>query len=156
MKKILLIVLINFFFLSYSQKLYTKLDHTQINTERLSVGKGFIKAFLGKCYKNDSASIQNFKIDKRIEYSMIADFEKNCQKTKENYGNIEVLELNSVYEKESFKSFDPVELFIFNIRTEKTPPTKFLSVWVYKDSNVIGGIWISKKKPIKIKRNKDE
>ncbi|NML58561.1 hypothetical protein [Chryseobacterium cheonjiense] len=148
MKKILLAILGNFFFLSNSQKLYSKIDHAEINPTRLSIGKSFIETFLDKCYKNNSTTLKNFKVDKRIEKSMISNFEKECQKNKENYGNIEILELNSAYKNKRLKSFDPVDLFIFNIKTEKVSPAKFLSVWVYEDSNVIGGIWISKKKPL--------
>jgi hypothetical protein len=47
---------------------------------------------------------------------------------------------------------DPVELYVFNTKTEKNPDIQFLSVWIYQDRNYIRGMVITKEKPFKSKK----
>jgi hypothetical protein len=59
---------------------------------------------------------------------------------------------NSAYIHKTSLTTDPVELFIFNAKTEKNPDIQFLSVWIYQDRNYISGLVITKEKPFKSKK----
>lgn len=144
MKKIFLIGLINLSVFGFGQKLYTKINDSKVNKERLEVAKNFIGQYIGKCKDKDYSELKDFIISKRIEKDLYKDREKNCP----NAENVKVLGFNSVYLMDYAKDDDPVELFIFDINHEKEPALKYISTWVYRDKNVIGGIWISKEKPL--------
>ncbi len=144
MKKIFLVGFISLSVLGFSQKLYTKISDSKVNSERLQIAKNFIDQYIGKCKDKDYSELKDFIISKRIEKDLNNDREKNCP----NAENVTVLGLNSVYLMDYAKDDDPVELFIFDINHEKESALKYISTWVYHDKNVIGGIWISKEKPL--------
>lgn len=152
MKKIIALGLINLSTLGFAQKIYTKINDSKINLERLQVAQSFINQYLDKCKNKDYTEFKGFIISKKIEKEVNQDREKACLDTE----NIKILGLNSVYIQDYTKDYDPVELFIYDISDEKNPTHKYLSTWVYRDKNVIGGLWISQEKPIYKKKKKSE
>lgn len=79
---------------------------------------------------------------------------ENCHEMFAKYGKSEILNLNSSYYHKYTKNYDPLELFIFDFKTEKNSEVKYASIWVYEDKNIIGGLLFSKEKPLKIVRKK--
>ena len=75
-----------------------------------------------------------------------------CQKNETDLGKIELQDFNSAYIHKTSLTTDPVELFIFNAKTEKNPDLKYLSVWIYQDRNYLSGLVITKEKPFKSKK----
>jgi hypothetical protein len=150
MKKILLTSLTILSTFSFAQKFYTKIDNSKVNQERLQIAEKFINQYLDKCKNKDYTEFKNFIISKRIEKEVNEGMEKACSNT----GKVKISKFNSAYIFNNTKNNDPVELFIFDIDNEKDRTLKYLSTWVYHDKNVIGGLWISKEKPINKKNKK--
>lgn len=132
---------------AFSQKLYKKISTENVNQERLDVVKKFAQEFLEKCQTNDYSKFQNFIIDQRA-LKLNDSIKESCEEINRIDGKIKILNLNSSYYHNFKKDYDPLDLFIFDIKTEKNPNIKYLSVWVYKDKNVISGLWFSDKKPL--------
>ena len=151
MKKTLTILFLIISCFSYSQKFYKQIAENDINQERLKVSKNFIQEYLQKCAKKDYTKFNNFIIDSRITKKLNDSIKENCERIAINYGKAGILNLNSSYYHKYAKNYDPIELFIFDFKAEKNPNIKYASVWIYKDKNVIGGLWFSKEKPLKRK-----
>ncbi len=144
MKKLFLPVLVCLSFSGFAQKLYTKVNDSKVNSERLETAKRFISRYIEKCKNKDYSEFKDFNISKRIEKDLNTDREKGCLSAEK----ITVLEFNSAYILKDTKYDDPVELFIFDINHSGSSSLKYISTWVYQDKNVIDGIWISKEKPL--------
>ncbi len=149
MKKILTILLAGISLPAFSQNYYKQISEKKINQERLKVAKNFAQDYIDKCKKNDFSKFENYIIDSRSKSKLNDSIKENCSRIIEKYGNFEILDLNSSYYHKYSKNNDPLELFIFNFKTEKNPEVKYASVWVYEDKNVIGGLFFSKEKPLK-------
>ena len=80
------------------------------------------------------------------------EYEKSCDEKTKIYGKIDLLKFNSSYIHKYTINSDPLELFIYEIKTKKLPKIKYLSVWIFHDKNYINGIWISQEKPLKKKK----
>ena len=151
MRKTLTILLLTISYLSFSQNFYKQIPDKEINQERLNVAKKFAQEYLKKCENNEYSKFQNFIIDSRSTKKLNDSIKENCEKMVNEYGKAEILNLNSTYYHKYYKNIDPLELFIFNFKTEKNPAMKYASVWIYEDKNIIGGLWFSKEKPLKRK-----
>ncbi len=151
MKKTLTILFVTLSYFSYSQKFYKQFAEKDINQERLKVAKIFAQEYLQKCENKDYSKFQNYIIDSRSTKKLNDSIKENCEKMILDYGKTEIVNLNSAYYHKYAKNYDPIELFIFDFKTEKNPQIKYASVWVYEDKNVIGGLWFSKEKPLKRK-----
>ncbi|WDT67145.1 hypothetical protein [Cloacibacterium sp. TD35] len=146
--KNLIIIALFFSSLLSAQSYYKKISDKNINTERQTIAKNFIQEFLNKCENKNFTSFEKFNIAKKFEMFLDEKISDICQKNETDLGKIELQNLNSAYFYKISLTSDPVELFIFNAKTEKNPEIKFLSVWVYQDRNYIRGIVITKEKPI--------
>ena len=144
MKKILVAGILHLSVFGFGQKLYTKINDSKINQERLKVAQDFLNQYLDKCKNKDYSEFKGFIISKPIEKKMNEERQKACENTE----NIKILGFNSAHILDNTKNDDPVELYIFDINNEKDQSLKYLSTWVYQDKNVIGGLWISKEKPL--------
>lgn len=154
MKKTLTILFLTIGYFSFSQKLYKQIAEKDINQERLNVAKSFAKEYLKKCEKKDYSKFQNYIIDSRSTKKLSDSIKENCHEMFAKYGKSEILNLNSSYYNRYTKNYDPLELFIFDFKTEKNSEVKYASVWVYEDKNIIGGLLFSKEKPLKRVRKK--
>lgn len=148
MKIFTLIFLIAFTF-SFGQSGYKKISESKINTERLRISKDFIDSFLTKCTDKNYSEFKGFHFSKKMELFYKEDYQKSCEKSENIYGKIDILKFNSVYLNKRTVHSDPLELFVYEAKTEKDPKIKYVSVWMYRDQNYINGIWISKEKPIR-------
>ncbi|MFB0967687.1 MAG: hypothetical protein QMB15_09585 [Cloacibacterium sp.] len=146
--KNLIIIALFFSSLLSAQSYYKKISDKNINTERQTIAKNFIQEFLNKCENKNFTSFEKFNIAKKFEMFLDEKLSDICQKNETDLGKIELHNLNSAYFYKISLTSDPVELFIFNAKTEKNPEIKFLSVWVYQDRNYIRGMVITKEKPI--------
>lgn len=146
--KNLIIIALFFSSLLPAQNFYKKISDKNINTERQTIAKNFIQEFLNKCENKNFTSFEKFNIAKKFEMFLDEKLSDICQKNETDLGKIELQNLNSAYFYKISLTSDPVELFIFNAKTEKNPEIKFLSVWVYQDRNYIRGMVITKEKPI--------
>ncbi|MDO5615366.1 MAG: hypothetical protein Q4G16_04190 [Cruoricaptor ignavus] len=151
MKKTLTILFVTLTCFAYSQKFYKQIAEKDINQERLKISKNFIQEYLQKCEKKDYTKFEKYIVDSRSTKKINDCIKANCERMAINYGKTEILNLNSSYYHKYAKDYDPIELFIFDFKTEKNPNIKYASVWIYKDKNVIGGLWFSKEKPLKRK-----
>lgn len=151
MKKTLTILFLTISYFSFSQKLYKQIAEKDINQERLNLAKNFAKEYLKKCENKDYSKFQNYIIDSRSTKKLNDSIKENCEKMYADYGKSEILNLNSSYYHKYAKNYDPIELFIFDFKTEKNPDIKYASVWIYEDKNVISGLWFSREKPLKRK-----
>ena len=79
-----------------------------------------------------------------------------CQKSETDLGKIELQDFNSVYIHKTSLTTDPVELYVFNTKTEKNPDIQFLSVWIYQDRNYIRGMVITKEKTVSNPKKKEK
>ncbi|RZJ49075.1 MAG: hypothetical protein EOO44_18950 [Flavobacterium sp.] len=156
MKKALTFLFVIISYFSYSQKFYKQIGEKDINQERLKVSKSFAQEYLQKCENKDYSKFQNYIIDSRSTKKLNDSIKENCEKMYIDYGKTEILNLNSSYYHKYAKNYDPLELFIFDFKTEKNPEIKYASVWIYKDKNVIAGLWFSKEKPLKRNKIKDK
>lgn len=154
MKKTLTILFLTIGYFSFSQKLYKQIAEKDINKERLNVAKSFAQEYLKKCENKDYSKFQNYIIDSRSTKKLSDSIKENCHEMFAKYGKSEILNLNSSYYNRYTKNYDPLELFIFDFKTEKNSEVKYASVWVYEDKNIIGGLLFSKEKPLKIVRKK--
>lgn len=154
MKKILTISFTIISLSAFSQKYYKQISVKNINQERLKVAKNFAQDYLDKCRKNDFSKFENYIIDSRSKPKLNDSIKENCNRIIEKYGNFEILDLNSSYYHKYSKNSDPLELFIFNFKTEKNSEVKYANVWIYEDKNVIGGLLFSTEKPLKRKSKK--
>ncbi|MDR2205295.1 MAG: hypothetical protein LBE36_03975 [Flavobacteriaceae bacterium] len=148
MKKIALLSFILICQLSFSQKRYSKISDKNINIERAETGKSFVEKFIEKCNNHDYSEFEGFIISGGIKNGMDKNLKKGCEDMLEKYGKIEILNLNSVYFANFSKNLDPIDLVIYDIKTEKSTETKYASIWVYHDKNVIGGFRLSQEKPL--------
>lgn len=145
MKKIIILFALISSLFALSQKNYTKLSSSKISTERINVSENFIKEYYKKCENKDYSQFTNFILDKRLERKLFGDYEKKCEEVNQS-GKINSIKLNSAYIKDYTKNSDPIELIIFDADFEKSKDLKYINVWIYRDQNVINGIWISKEK----------
>lgn len=147
MKKLFCLFAISSSAILLSQKSYTKINNSKINQERVQISEQFIKEYFTKCENKDFSKFNNFILDKRLERKLNENFEKNCEESLQNNGKIMVKKFNSAYLQDFTKDRDPIEYIVFNADFEKSKDFKYVSVWIYRDQNVISGIWISKEKP---------
>lgn len=152
MKKISLLFAITSSLFASSQKNYTKISTSKINTERVNVSENFIKEYYKKCENKDYSQFAGFILDKRLERKLFDDYEKKCEEVNQS-GKINTIKLNSVYIKDYTKNSDPIELIVFDADFEKSKDLKYINVWVYRDQNVINGILISEEKPFVKSKN---
>lgn len=155
MKKIILATFLMWGSTVIAQKNYRKLSSKDINIERVEFAKKFVEEYFNKCRTFDYTPFSNYIFDKRIEKS-INNIEESCAKLK-NYFNdkIEVSQVNSVYDYKYLSDVDPVDLIIFDTQFQTPEKHKFVSVWMYHERNIIGGILISEEKPLKSKSKKN-
>ena len=151
----------NFFFITLflgsflnAQSYYKKISEKNINTERQTIAKNFIQEFLNKCENKNYTSFEKFNVAKKFEMFLEEKLSEICQKNETDLGKIELQDFNSAYIHKTSLTTDPVELFIFNAKTEKNPDIQFLSVWIYQDRNYISGLVITKEKPLNPKKSK--
>ncbi|MEJ8590156.1 hypothetical protein JSO54_02775 [Riemerella anatipestifer] len=154
MKKTLTFLFVIISCFSYSQTFYKKKSKKDINQERLNIAKSFAQEYLQKCENKDYTKFKDFIIDSKLTKKLNDSIKENCEKMISDYGNTEVLNLNSVYYHKYAKDYDPIDLFIFDFKTEKKPEIKYASVWIYEDKSVIGGLWFSNEKPLTFKQKK--
>lgn len=147
MRKLFCFFAISISVIVFSQKSYTKISNSKINNERVQISEQFIKEYLSKCENKDFSKFNNFILDKRLERKLSDGFEKKCEETLQNNGKITIKKFNSAYLQDFTKDRDPIEYIVFDADFEKSKDLKFISVWIYRDQNVISGIWISKEKP---------
>ena len=153
MRKIILILILIFFTtLLNAQNVYKKIPENKIDSNRLNISKNFISEYLQKCVNKDYSEFKDFNLSKRMELFIKNEYEKSCDEKTKIYGKIDVLKFNSSYIHKYTINSDPLELFIYEIKTKKLPKIKYLSVWIFQDKNYINGIWISKEKPLKKKK----
>ncbi|REC44381.1 hypothetical protein [Chryseobacterium sp. 5_R23647] len=152
MKKITLLFAITSSLFASSQKNYTKISTSKINTERVNVSENFIKEYYKKCENKDYSQFAGFILDKRLERKLFDDYEKKCEEVNQS-GKINIVKLNSVYIKDYTKNSDPIELIVFDADFEKSKDLKYINVWIYRDQNVINGILISEEKPFVKSKN---
>ena len=152
MKKITLLFAITSSLFASSQKNYTKISTSKINTERVNVSENFIKEYYKKCENKDYSQFAGFILDKRLERKLFDDYEKKCEEVNQS-GKINAVKLNSVYIKDYTKNSDPIELIVFDADFEKSKDLKYINVWIYRDQNLINGILISKEKPFVKSKN---
>ena len=145
MKKIITLLAITSSLFALSQKNYTKISSSKISTERINVSENFIKEYYKKCENKDYSQFTNFILDKRLERKLFGNYEKKCEELNQS-GKINSIKFNSAYIKDYTKNSDPIELIIFDADFEKSKDLKYINVWIYRDQNVINGIWISKEK----------
>lgn len=156
MKKIITTTCLCLSLFAFSQKYYSKISDTKINQERLEISKNFIDTYLNKCKNSDFTKFDQFILSKSLEKFFLNEIEKSCKKSVEMYGKLKVLNFNSAYLNKYTKNFDPLDLYVFDVQSEKLPDIKYISVWVYHDQNVVSGIWISKEKPLGKSKPKDD
>lgn len=132
---------------AFSQENYTKIKPSHVNQERMVISKDFTTEFLQRCESNNFAGFNRFKVSKKLEARLKNDASKICVMFPDKYGNIKLIGLNSVYFNTKTKNYDPLDLYIFDIVSEKNRDVKFISVWIYHDQNIIDGIWLSTAKP---------
>lgn len=145
MKKIIILLVIASSLFATAQKNYTKISTSKISTERVAVSENFIKEYYKKCENKDYSQFANFILDKRLERKLFGDYEKKCEEVNQS-GKINYIKFNSAYIKDYTKNSDPIELIVFDADFEKSKDLKYINVWIYRDQNVINGIWISKEK----------
>ncbi|WP_210149228.1 hypothetical protein [Chryseobacterium scophthalmum] len=145
MKKIITLLAITSSLFALSQKNYTKISSSKISTERINVSENFVKEYYKKCENKDYSQFTNFILDKRLERKLFGDYEKKCEEVNQS-GKINSIKFNSAYIKDYTRNSDPIELIIFDADFEKSKDLKYINVWIYRDQNVINGIWISKEK----------
>jgi len=145
MKKIITLLAITSSLFALSQKNYTKISSSKISTERINVSENFIKEYYKKCENKDYSQFTNFILDKRLERKLFGDYEKKCEELNQS-GKINSIKFNSAYIKDYTRNSDPIELIVFDADFEKSKDLKYINVWIYRDQNVINGIWISKVK----------
>lgn len=145
MKKIIILLVIASSLFATAQKNYTKISTSKISTERVAVSENFIKEYYKKCENKDYSPFTNFILDKRLERKLFGDYEKKCEEVNQS-GKIYSIQFNSAYIKDYTKNSDPIELIVFDADFEKSKDLKYINVWIYRDQNVINGIWISKEK----------
>lgn len=148
MKKIILLAAISSSLLALSQKNYTKISSSKVSAERVNVSENFINAYYKKCENKDYSGFTNFILDKRFERRFYPEFQKSCEESIRDYGKIISQKFNSAYIYDYTKKTDPVELIIFEGNFENSKDVQFISVWIYRDQNVIYGILVSKEKPL--------
>ena len=151
MKKTLTTILSTISIFSFLQKFYKQITEKDISQERLKIARSFAQEYLKKCENKDYSKFQNYIIDSRATKKLNDSIKDNCDKMFADYGKSEILNLNSSYYHKYAKNYDPIELFIFDFKTEKNSEIKYASVWIYEDKNVISGLWFSKEKPLKRK-----
>jgi hypothetical protein len=102
-----------------------------------------------------SQNFDEFTLSKRLEKFFSEKIEGSCKKSIEMYGKLTVLNLNSAYLNKYSKDYDPLDLYIFNVQSEKSQDIKYISVWIYHDQNIIGGIWVSEEIPLGRSKHRD-
>lgn len=147
MKKLFCLFAISSSVILFSQKSYTKISNSKINSERVQISEQFIKEYFTKCENKDFSKFNNFVLDKRLERKLSEDFEKKCEEILQKKGKITIKKFNSAYLQDFSKDKDPIEYIVFDADFEKSKDLKYVGVWIYRDQNIISGIWISKKKP---------
>lgn len=144
--QILCYVLVSVFV--FSQKYYRKTPDSEVSQPRVKLAEAFFEMYLDKCKKLDSSDFKGFTLDKRLERRMKTNFRKNCFAIAKDYGEVSVISFNSAYLARYMEKDDPVDLYIFDIHAEKNQKILFGSVWMYRDQNIVGGIYFSKEKPL--------
>ena len=133
-----------------AQKLFKEIPSKKVNAEKVNYAEGFISEFLKKCEtKIYTTNYSEFKISNHLQTF----FDKNnievCQNNERIYGRITLQDINSVYNNKYANLYNPVELYIFNVSTEKKKEIKYISIWMTQNEKIIDGIWISHEKPLK-------
>lgn len=155
MKKLITAFCILLSVTAFSQKLYSKIKASKVDQERLNSAKTFAGSYLSKCENQDYSKFEDFILSKNLEKKLFVDRGKSCEELLGSNGKIQIKSFNSAYSHDYFKNADPVEMFVFDISTEKKSELKYISVWVYLDQNVIGGIWFSKEISLQPNKEKD-
>lgn len=146
MKKILFSLAFTFPFLLFSQKYHTKIKNSKVNSERIEISKNFIKEYFVKCENKNYSKFDQFTLDKRFERRLFENFQKTCENLTDKLGKINIKKLNSVYIQDFSKDRDPIEMIVFDADFEKSEDMKFVSIWIFRDQNIINAIRISKDK----------
>lgn len=146
MKKILFSLSFTFPFLLFSQKYHTKIKNSKVNSERIEISKNFIKEYFAKCENKNYSKFDQFTLDKRFERRLFENFQKTCENLTDKLGKINIKKLNSVYIQDFSKDRDPIEMIVFDADFEKSEDMKFVSIWIFRDQNIINAIRISKDK----------
>lgn len=146
MKKILFSLAFTFPFLLFSQKYHAKIKNSKVNSERIEISKNFIKEYFAKCENKNYSKFDQFTLDKRFERRLFENFQKTCENLTDKLGKINIKKLNSVYIQDFSKDRDPIEMIVFDADFEKSEDMKFVSIWIFRDQNIINAIRISKDK----------
>jgi hypothetical protein len=146
MKKILFSLAFTFPLLLFSQKYHTKIKNSKVNSERIEISKNFIKEYFAKCENKNYSKFDQFTLDKRFERRLFENFQKTCENLTDKLGKINIKKLNSVYIQDFSKDRDPIEMIVFDADFEKSEDMKFVSIWIFRDQNIINAIRISKDK----------
>lgn len=146
MKKILFSLAFTLPFLLFSQKYHTKIKNSKVNSERIEISKNFIKEYFAKCENKNYSKFDQFTLDKRFERRLFENFQKTCENLTDKLGKINIKKLNSVYIQDFSKDRDPIEMIVFDADFEKSEDMKFVSIWIFRDQNIINAIRISKDK----------
>lgn len=142
--------------LAVAQSTYQQIPDRKINAERLRISEKFIQEFIVNCAGKNYADLKNFNMTKRMELRYKESYTESCKKSQNYYGKIDLLGFNSAYTDTTTLNSDPLELYIYEVLTEKLPDVKYVSVWMYRDKNYINSIWISREKPMNYKAKKTE
>ncbi len=151
MKKLSILFILFATFLN-AQNSYKKISEKKISQERKMIAKNFINEYLTKCSNKDYSEFQNFNLSKRMEIFIKEELKNSCEKSEKIYGDMKLLNFDSAYIHKRSINSDPLELFVFEAKTEKDPLIKYMSVWIFQDKNYINGIWFSIEKPLNSKK----
>ena len=139
---------------SNAQKLYKEIPSKKVNAEKVNYAKGFISEFLKKCEtKNYTTKYSEFKISDHLQTFLDKNNIEVCEVNEKIYGKITLQDINSIYNDRYTNLYNPAELYIFNVSTEKNKEIKYISIWMTQNEKMIDGIWISREKPLK--KNKE-
>lgn len=155
MKKIIATGFLLISVFTFSQKYYTKIKSSKVNKERLEISEKFIDKYINKCKRSDYSAFEKFTLSKSFEKQYREKGKDACEKIPQIYGDIKVLNFDSAYLHKYSKDFDPTDLYVFNFTSEKLPQIKYISVWIYHDQNIIGGIWVSEEIPLGRSKHRD-
>lgn len=147
-----------FLFVGFSplnaQKLYKEIPAKKISSEKVKLSKNFINNFLEKCADKDYTNFTDYNLSNHFKKFIDENLEQVCTNNEKVYGVIKTENLNSVYNDRYSNLYNPVELYIYNVSTEKNKEVKFISIWMTQNENLIDGIWISNYKPLEKAKDK--
>lgn len=129
--------------MSFNAQKFTKISEKKIDKDRLQIAEKFTKTYLDKCEKQDFTAIEGFNISTRMQNYLTENKMKYyCNKVLES-GKIEILALEGVYLGPYSRNYDPQDLYVFKVKTEKESKIKYINVSVFRDQNYINGFLFS-------------